>query len=123
MINNQLKRAAVPGLIVIILACFGAYADSPKGYLSPISLSADSQDQKIYVACEGSKQIAVLDIDQQKVTSFLDIPEKPADNARAYDPHADMYEKKTEQSDIDNLFDKKIIRKIGNICQTIQVLN
>ncbi|HKK21156.1 MAG TPA: protein phosphatase CheZ [candidate division Zixibacteria bacterium] len=26
---------------------------------------------------------------------------------RAFDPHADMYEKKTEQSDIDNLFSQK----------------
>lgn len=29
---------------------------------------------------------------------------KPAGKARAYDPHADMNDKKTEQSDIDNLF-------------------
>lgn len=34
-------------------------------------------------------------------------PAAPKRKKRAFDPHADMYEKKTEQADIDNLFSKK----------------
>ena len=34
-------------------------------------------------------------------------PSEPKRKKRAFDPHADMYEKKTEQADIDNLFSKK----------------
>ncbi len=39
--------------------------------------------------------------------SSLDDIEKEINSARAYDPNADLFSKKTEQSDIDNIFAKK----------------
>jgi chemotaxis regulatin CheY-phosphate phosphatase CheZ len=50
-----------------------------------------------------SKVLIVMNGDEK----FVGLPKKENDKARAYDPHADMYEKTTEQSDIDNIFAKK----------------
>jgi YVTN family beta-propeller protein len=73
---------------VVVLLCAGpaAQAAGAKGkYLSPLDVVADSAGKTLYIAEATAGQVAVLDVETQKVTKTISVPAGPTGLALAPD--------------------------------------
>ena len=84
----QRVAALILLLNVVILLCAGpaAQAVGAKGkYLSPLDIVADSAGKTLYIAEATAGQVAVLDVETQKVTRTISVPADPTGLALAPD--------------------------------------
>ncbi len=122
---TQREQAVIDGLGVI-------KANVTAGDMTEVVKTVDDLIEKANTTCNDAYTIMdalqFQDITSQQISHAMSLLEEldsklskvltdlhgaqPAETTtkrkkRAFDPHADMYEKKTEQSDIDSLFSKK----------------
>ena len=81
----QRVAALILLLNMVILLCAGPVAQAKGEYLSPLDVIADSAGKTLYVAEATAGQVAVLDVETQKVTKTISVPAGPTGLALAPD--------------------------------------
>jgi YVTN family beta-propeller protein len=86
-----LKLSSVALVVLIVLGLSAANSpDAHPRYLSPVDLSTSPDGSRLYVACEGSDQLLVVDIGKQAIAGHVTVGRVPkgltvsADGARVY---------------------------------------
>lgn len=77
MNKRVIGRMAVLINIALILSGLTNVVFAAGDYLSPISIMADRQGEKLYIAEATAKQIAIFDIESEKVIKTIDMLSKP----------------------------------------------
>ncbi len=77
MNKRVIGRMAILINIALILSGLTNVVFAAGDYLSPISIMADRQGEKLYIAESTAKQIAIFDIESEKVIKTIDMPSKP----------------------------------------------
>lgn len=73
----MMSRIVIEMIIAFTLISLSNAVIAASDYLSPTAVAAGSQGEKLYIAEETAKQVAVFDIGTAKITATIDVPSEP----------------------------------------------